>query len=392
MQNNLLLLQPYDKSWFPLGGISVDTFLAEYWQKKPLLIRQAIPSFEGLLTPEELAGLACEENVQSRIVQKAAGRWQLEHGPFDETAFSSLPEQDWTLLVQGVNQHLPLAAELMQKFSFIPFARLDDLMVSFAPDGGGVGPHYDSYDVFLLQGMGKRLWRLSEQSDLTLVPDAPLRILQHFDTQQEYLLEPGDMLYLPPQVAHWGIAVGPCMTYSIGFRAPAVKELVTGFLDYLQDALSLGRLAIENQRYQDPDLTYPLNPAHISANMQARMCQMLEALKWNEGDIQCFLGRYLTEPKSHVIFDRPRNISRKTFESRLKQRNLSLTLPSLMLFDQHAVYLNGEDYRLDPPVKAYCEVLAASRSVQRMADYQYELADLLYGWYQAGYVEFTDSD
>lgn len=392
MQNNPLLLQSCDKLTFPLGEISAEIFLREYWQKKPLLIRQAIPGFEGLLTPEELAGLACEDDVQSRIVQWVSERWQLQQGPFDEAVFSTLPEQDWTLLVQGVNQHLPQAADLMQRFCFIPFARLDDLMVSYAPDGGGVGPHFDSYDVFLLQGLGKRLWRLSEQSDLTLVPDAPLRILQHFYTEQEYLLEPGDMLYLPPQVAHWGIAVGSCMTYSIGFRAPAVKELVSGFLDYLQDALSLGRLAVDGQHYQDPDLALQSNPALISVNMQARMRQMLEALKWKEADMQCFFGRYLTEPKSHVIFNKPRSISRKTFEARLKQRNLLLALPSLMLFDQDAVYLNGEDYKLDSLGKTYCQGLAASRGTQKMTHCDPELTDLLYAWYQAGYVEFSDSE
>lgn len=370
----------------------MDTFLAEYWQKKPLLIRQAIPDFQGLLTPEELAGLACEENVQSRIVQQMSGQWQLQHGPFDERVFSSLPEQGWTLLVQGVNQHLPLAAALMQRFCFIPFARLDDLMVSYAPDGGGVGPHFDSYDVFLLQGTGKRLWRLSEQSDLTLVPDAPLRILQQFDTEQEYLLEPGDMLYLPPQVAHWGIAVGACMTYSIGFRAPDAKELVSGFLDYLQDALSQDRLPINGQRYQDPDLTMQTNPAEISVQMQVRMRQMLEALRWTQADIQCFLGKYLTEPKPHVVFDQPGRLARKTFEIRLKQRNLVLALPSLMLFDQELVYLNGEDYKLEPSAKAYCEALAASRQAKKITNCEPELSALLYAWYQAGYVQFVDTD
>src|SRR3990167_5380334 len=217
-----------------LGDITPRQFLTEYWQKKPLLIRAAYPDFTGLLSADELAGLACEEDVQARLVINRQGKWQVENGPFDEARFAKLPKRDWTLLVQGVNHHLPEAATLLQRFDFIPHARLDDLMVSYAPDGGGVGPHFDSYDVFLLQGQGKRLWRIRSEEDLTLVDGAPLRILKNFKTEQEYLLEAGDMLYLPPHVAHWGIAVGDCITYSIGFRAPSAQELATQFLTYMQ--------------------------------------------------------------------------------------------------------------------------------------------------------------
>ncbi|HYD33010.1 MAG TPA: cupin domain-containing protein, partial [Methylophilaceae bacterium] len=197
-----------------LGGLTAEQFLQEYWQKKPLLIRNAIPDFSGLLRPEELAGLACEEGVQSRLVSQQRNKWRVEEGPFEEERFLKLPARNWTLLVQEVNHHLDEADALLRRFNFIPYARLDDLMVSYAPDEGGVGPHFDSYDVFLLQGQGKRLWRISEQKDLSLIADAPLRILKHFETEQEWLLGPGDMLYLPPHIAHWGIAKGDCMTYS----------------------------------------------------------------------------------------------------------------------------------------------------------------------------------
>ena len=189
-----------------LGGLTPSAFLAEYWQKKPLLIKNAIPNFSGLLSPDELAGLACEDDVQSRIVEYKNGKWHASHGPFDEADFANLtekptPENNWTLLVQSVNHHVPEGTALLQQFDFIPHARLDDLMVSYAPSGGGVGPHFDSYDVFLLQGQGKRLWRISEQTDLSLVEGAPLRILQNFDTSQEWLVEAGDLLYLPPHLS-----------------------------------------------------------------------------------------------------------------------------------------------------------------------------------------------
>ena len=216
-----------------LNQLTPSEFLAEYWQKKPLLIRQAIPNFQGLLTPNELAGLACEEEAQSRIVQNIDDTWHLTHGPFDEDTLTSLPEKDWTLLVQYVNHHLPEVAELLSQFNFIPHARLDDLMISYAPTGGSVGPHIDSYDVFLLQGSGKRRWKINAQPDLTLVEDVPLRILKQFTAEQEWVLAPGDMLYLPPNIAHHGVSEDDdCMTYSIGFRVPKTQELIQGFLDH----------------------------------------------------------------------------------------------------------------------------------------------------------------
>ena len=245
-----------------LNQLTPAEFLAEYWQKKPLLIRQAIPDFVGLLSPDELAGLACEDDVQARIVQRKNKKWTVKNGPFDEADFAKLPNKEWTLLVQSVNHHLSEAAELLKKFNFIPYARLDDLMVSYAPDGGGVGPHVDSYDVFLLQGIGKRRWKISAQTDLSLVEDAPLKILKHFETEQEWLLEAGDMLYLPPQIAHWGAAEGDdCMTYSIGFSALKTQELVHEFLNYLQDNIQAEGL------YADADLRLQSHPAELSESM-----------------------------------------------------------------------------------------------------------------------------
>lgn len=365
-----------------LGGISAHEFLRDYWQKKPLMIRGALPGFSGVLSPDELAGLACEDEVQSRLVRYADPQWQVEQGPFDETDFAELPEHDWTLLVQGVNHHLPEAAELLQQFNFIPYARLDDLMVSYAPDGGGVGPHFDSYDVFLLQGQGQRLWRVSEQQDLSIVEDAPLRILQRFDTEQEWLLQPGDMLYLPPRLAHWGIAVGECMTYSIGFRAPSAQELGHEFLSYLQEHLHLPGL------YADPDLQLQSSPALIASAMQTQVADILSQIRWDAMDVARFLGRYLTEPKPHVQFTPRKPAATKGFLRKALQTGVGLDMKTLMLYDQHHIYLNGESMPRAPQ-DAWLLALADQRMLTAQSVGLLPAAGItqLSDWYQLGYIQ-----
>ena len=363
-----------------LGGISAETFLAEYWQKKPLLIRGAIPDFAGLLSPDELAGLACEDDVQARLVSQVKGQWRLRQGPFSEEVFARLPQKNWTLLVQGVNHHLSEATDLLQQFSFIPHARLDDLMVSYAPSGGGVGPHFDSYDVFLLQGQGSRLWRISEQRDLAIVEGAPLRILQQFDTSQEWVLEAGDMLYLPPHLAHWGIAVGDCMTYSIGFRAPSAQELGTEFLAYLQERCSLQGM------YADPDLTVQAHPAEIDMSMLNKVAGMLAPLRWHEEDIAHFLGCYLSEPKPH---DAPAAMRPATFAKKLQTRALALDLKTQMLFFRDALFINGEEVKMEAASRTLLITLADRRHIASQAITDPDLLSLLHDWYQSGYVEFV---
>ena len=206
--------------------------------------------------------LACREDVESRLIRGSGTHWQLDHGPFRKSDFKRLPKTEWTLLVQSLNHFLPEADALLAHFDFIPHARLDDLMVSYAVPGGSVGPHFDSYDVFLLQGQGHRRWQIGTQTDLALLDDAPLKILRHFDAEDEWVLGPGDMLYLPPHVAHYGVAEDDCMTYSIGFRAPTTEELAQGFLMHLQDTLKL------EGRYADPDLA----PAGSSRRQSAGPC------------------------------------------------------------------------------------------------------------------------
>ncbi len=384
-----------------LGGITPTQFLAEYWQKKPLLIKNAIPNFTGLLSPEELAGLACEDEVQSRIVEEINGTWHASHGPFDDADFARLPEQPdpahrWTLLVQSVNHFLPEATQLLQQFDFIPHARLDDLMVSYAPDGGGVGPHFDSYDVFLLQGQGKRLWRISEQTDLSLIEGAPLRILKNFDTAQEWLLEAGDMLYLPPQLAHWGIAVSDgavdCMTYSIGFRAPKNQELATEFLGYLQDKLNQDAINITGM-YQDADLSLQEHPAEIGQNMITKVSAILKDIHWSEQDVSDFLGTYLSEPKLDVVFDANKKISLSHFIKKLSAQGIALDLKSQMLFINNQFYLNGETVAFVNKSADLLSKLADRRQlstddINHRQPLDEKLQQQLHTWYLAGFLDF----
>lgn len=392
-----------------LGSLTPEEFLAKYWQKKPLLIKQAIPNFKGLLSPDELAGLACEDEVQSRIVEEIKGKWHASHGPFDDEDFAQLPENPspdhrWTLLVQSVNHHLPEAAELLQQFNFIPHARLDDLMVSYAPDGGGVGPHFDSYDVFLLQGQGKRLWRISEQTDLEIIEGAPLRILKRFDTVQEWLVEPGDMLYLPPHLAHWGIAVSngteDCMTYSIGFRAPKHQELVTEFFGFMQDKLNQDKLVIAGI-YQDADLALQDHPAEIGSAMVSKVSEILHKIQWAETDVAEFLGTYLSDPKADVVFDANKKISMRIFREKLAKQGISLDLKTQMLFSNDQFFINGEaitftgefadtlvllaDKRHISPNDLILSKLELENSTQTNK-HNVQFIQQLYDWYVAGYL------
>lgn len=375
-----------------LGGLTPSEFLAEYWQKKPLLIKNAIPDFTGLLSPDDLAGLACEDEVQSRIAQIKGKKWILRNGPFDDADFSQLPHKDWTLLVQSVNHYLPEAADLLAKFDFIPHARLDDLMVSYAPDGGGIGAHVDSYDVFLLQGSGRRNWKISNPKDLTLIEDAPLKILKNFESEQEWILEAGDMLYLPPQIAHWGTAVGEnCMTYSIGFRAPKVQELTHEFLSYLQDNLSI-KSSLKNTDsllYADPDLQLQNHPAEISAAMLNQVSDMLQKITWDKQHVADFLGKYLTEPKPDVFFEPARKLSKKQFLANLQQKTLRLDLKSQLLFTNNVFYLNGEKLPIENGLIETMQDFADNRYLSKTALTEslcILLADALFEYYLAGFI------
>jgi len=369
-----------------LGGLTPSQFLAEYWQKKPLLIRQAIPTFKGLLTPNDLAGLACEDDVQARIIQQKKEKWLVQNGPFDDYDFAKLGKKNWTLLVQSVNQYMPEAADLLAQFNFIPRARLDDLMVSYAPTGGGVGAHVDSYDVFLLQGSGKRNWKISAQTDLSLLEGAPLRILKHFKAEQEWVLEAGDMLYLPPQIAHWGVAESDdCMTYSIGFRAPKMQELQHEFLSYLQDHITAEGL------YSDPDLSFQKHTGEISDHMVNKVGEMLQKMTWDKHHVADFLGKYLSEPKVDVVFDPNKKITKLEFINQLTTKALWLSLKSQLLFTEQHFYLNGEKLTVPTTLNHEIKCLADHQFINTPAlhtNLHEACGDMLYDAYLAGYVCF----
>ena len=277
-----------------LGGLTAREFMRDYWQKKPLLVRQAIPGFESPISPDELAGLALEEEIESRLViEHGAHLWELRRGPFAEDAFSELPERDWTLLVQAVDQFVPEVAELLEEFKFLPKWRIDDVMVSFAVPGGGVGPHYDNYDVFLLQGYGKRRWQVGQQcnSDSPTLQHADLKILAEFVKTEEWVLEPGDMLYLPPLLAHCGTAEDDCMTYSVGFRAPSAAEVLTHFTDFL------GQFLPDEERYSDAGAEPASDPTQIQRDALDRLKALLTEHMSDERLLMTWFGQFMTEPK-----------------------------------------------------------------------------------------------
>lgn len=365
-----------------LGGLTPARFLTLHWQKRPLLVRQASEGFRGLLDPAGLMRLAQRDDAESRLVIRRKSAWEVHHGPFAASLFARLPKTGWSLLVQDVNHFLPSARQLLSRFDFAPHARLDDLMVSYAPPGGGVGPHFDSYDVFLLQGLGKRRWQVSRQRDLTLVPDAPLRLLADFRAEQEWVLESGDMLYLPPSFAHDGVALDHCMTYSIGFRAPSWQELATQFLTWLQDEVNLDGM------YADPGLRPARSPGRVPDELIERTYATLARLAWDRPAVASFLGCYLTEPKAHVFFDPPqRPLSLDTFGRRVRAKGASLCARTRMLHLGGEVYINGEREAMPTAAAAHLRALADQTWLTPADDYPVDLIDRLYDWYRAGFLE-----
>ena len=363
-----------------LGGLSPTRFLRDYWYKRPLLIRNAVPDFGGLLSADEMQQLAFRDDVESRLIQGRGAHWQLDHGPFRKSDFKRLPKTDWTLLVQSLNHFLPEADALLAHFDFIPHARLDDLMASYAVPGGSVGPHFDSYDVFLLQGQGRRRWQISTQADLTLLDDAPLKILRHFTAEDEWTLGPGDMLYLPPHVAHYGVAEDACMTYSIGFRAPTTEELAQGFLMHLQDTLTL------DGRYADPDLRLQAHPGEISRAMLAQIEGMIARIKWTKRDIAEFAGRYLSDPKPNVFFDAPdAPLSRTAFNKLAGKTGVALDPKSRLLFAGGRFFINGEAFTPAADETTPLQQLADQRHL--IAPFPAALLERFYEWYAAGWLE-----
>lgn len=369
-----------------LGQRTPRGFLASHWHKQALLVRAALPGFAGLFTRDDLLALAGRDDVESRLVVRDGARYTLAHGPFRRADFRTLPARGWTLLVQGVNLHSAEADALLRRFAFLPYARLDDLMVSYAVEGGGVGPHFDSYDVFLLQGFGRRRWRYGRQDNLSLRPGLPVKILRRFTPQHDEVLAPGDLLYLPPAYAHDGVAVDACTTYSIGFRAAAHTELAQAFLDFLRDRIDLPG------RYADPDLRPAREPARIGATMQRRVGRALAAVRWDRATVERFLGTMLSEPKPSVFFAPPaRPLARAAFAAALRRRGLALDRRTQWLYDDACVYVNGEAHDWPAGPRAPLAALANARalSARQAASLSAAQVALVHESYRHGYAHLA---
>lgn len=362
-----------------LGGLTAAQFMRRHWQKKPLLVRQALPDFQPLLGRAQLFAMAGNDTVESRVVEQGAGGWRLRAGPITRRSLPPVSQPNWTLLVQGVDTHLDSAHRWLQRFAFVPQVRLDDLMVSWASDGAGVGPHLDSYDVFLFQASGQRRWRYGQQKDLRLLPDLPLRVLAQFNPQHEHLLEPGDMLYLPPGWAHEGVAVGgDCMTYSVGFRAPRRHALALELLQRMADEEAAHDRV--DPLFRDPRQPAAEHPAAMPGGLEVFAHAALQRLLNDRGSLACALGEVMTEPKPRVWFDEPTD--------GWQAADVALDRRTRMLYDQRHVFINGEAFRAAG---------ADARLMRRLADRRrlgaHEVARaspaaqaLLQDWFEAGWL------
>ncbi len=361
-----------------LGGLTASQFMRKHWQKKPLLVRQAIPDFKAAIPRAELLAMTGQEGVESRLIQHLEdGSWKLSHGPLSRRSLPALNKPGWTVLVQGVDTHDDKVHELLQQFRFVPEARLDDLMISFATDQGGVGAHFDSYDVFLLQAHGKRRWRIGRQKDFTLQPDVPLKILANFEAEEEFVLEPGDMLYLPPKWAHDGVAEGECMTYSIGFRAPAREELGRELLLRMSDEPDEPEDPVI---YRDNKQDAVSNPGEIPAGMLDFARQALERAMAEPLALERALGEYLSDPKANVWFEP--GAQNGMFES------VVLDKRTRMMYDAKHIFINGESYLAAGKDAVLMRKLADNRALSRadLAKASDDALELLSVWFDDGWV------
>jgi 50S ribosomal protein L16 3-hydroxylase len=378
-----------------LRNFDVERFLRDTWQQKPQLIRNPWGAWSNPLEPDELAGLACEPGVESRLVTRSFDGWELEHGPLPESRFGEMGKQPWTLLVQSVDHHIPAVASLLERFRFIPNWRVDDIMVSYAVDGGGVGAHFDQYDVFLVQGLGERRWRIGQRCDHTaeLLPHDDLRLLAKFEPTDEWILGPGDILYVPPGVAHDGIAVGDdCMTYSIGFRAPSRSELIAHWAEHLCEELEDG------DRYADPGLASQDNPGEISPQALARLWDLVAGRVLDPDGFAQWFGRYSTAPKNPEIDWRPeRPIDLDDLRSRIAlgvplQRNpasrfsfIRQEAAALVLF------VDGRSYDCSGEAVALAERLCAQDEVRMAAEPSPTSLALILDLLRHGSVAFAET-
>jgi len=372
-----------------LGKISNDVFLKKYWQKKPLLIRDAIKNFKSPITEKDLFRIAQNENAISRLIEFKRGIWQVKYGPFKKLDLPKKINTPWTILVQNINHHLPFAESFLNLFKFIPYARLDDLMVSFATKKGSVGPHFDSYDVFLFQAKGEREWKISEQKKFSLDKKSAIKIITNFKVKNTWVLKPGDLLYLPPNVGHWGVSQSDdCLTYSIGFRAPGTSEIQSKFLDFIQDNL----ITNKNDLYRDPNLNLQKNPAEINSNMIKKMQRIVNQLRWNTNSINNFIGQLLTEPIEGAVFQTSKSMTVEVFIKDLVKKPLKLNPKTRMLFIKNNFYINGELIEADKKSIMYLKQLANDREISIKSALNKKdlnaLGIVLLPLYLSGFIDF----
>ena len=372
-----------------LGKTSVNDFLKNYWQKKPLLIKNAIANFESPITESDLFTIAQNEEAVSRLIEYKQDIWQVKYGPFKKSDLPKKTNIPWTILVQNINHYLPFAESFLNLFKFIPYARLDDLMISYATKKGSVGPHFDSYDVFLFQAQGIREWKISDQKKFTLDKKLSLKIITNFKSKNSWVLKPGDMLYLPPNIGHWGISQSDdCLTYSIGFRAPGTFEIQSKFLDFIQDHL----ITNENEIYKDPNLTPQKNPAEISSNMTKAMRNIVDRLRWDKSSINHFIGQLLSEPIENSIFETRKPLSLKAFEKSIVHKTLRLNSKTRMLFIKNNFYINGEFIKIDKKYTSFLKQLANDREISLESTLNKRdlnaLGIVLLPLYEAGFIDF----
>jgi len=353
-----------------------DDFLRNYWQKKPLLIRAAGPGFRDPIEPDELAGLACESFVESRLISSDAGQqqWQLRNGPFGDDDFSALPPSHWSLLVQAVDQYHDGVRAMLREFDFIPSWRIDDIMISFASDGGGVGPHFDYYDVFLIQGLGRKRWRVGGHADSNsaLIPGTDLRLLQHFETQEEWIVEPGDILYLPPNIAHYGIALGDSLTYSIGFRAPSVAQIIDDLSSEIMQDLH------EDQRYVDSNPVAPRRRGEIAPVIGRQLADLLRGELLDENRLQHWFARYMTRPKyaggdaEESAFCQEHLTTREVQDALAQGEQLEANPASRFAFAEGpegaTLYVDGQQLPCPAAVAGWAPAICAQMTAQQWQD------------------------
>ena len=377
----------------PFRNFDTATFLRDYWQQRPLLIRNPWNGWHNPLSPDELAGLACEESVEARLISQSGAALEAEHGPFPEERFARLGEQGWSLLVQAVDHHVPEVAELIAPFRFIPDWRIDDVMVSLASDGGGVGPHFDHYDVFLIQGLGRRRWQVGQLCDdaTPLLPHDDLRLLADFRATEEWLLEPGDILYVPPRIAHNGVAVGTdCMTYSVGFRAPSRTELIGGWCDEVVAGLD------DDDRYGDAGLAPQTNPGEISADALASLHAMtLEKLADREAFARWFGGYTTTRKYPEIDWSPEEPLDAEELREFLSGGAALLRNPaSRFAFVRAAagavtLFVDGEGYECAGELGTFAEALCAGTRIAGVPD---AAIGLILTLFNQGSVAFEPED